>query len=56
MRQSKTTSKCVERMTTFPADHLVLVPNIAIGLFDDFDDDLGVPWAYPLDRLRRVGS
>jgi hypothetical protein len=34
-------------------DQLVLIPNTIIGLYDDFDDDLGVPWAYPLLPLRR---
>jgi hypothetical protein len=33
-------------------DRLVLVPNTMIGLYDDWDDDLGVPWAYPLDPRR----
>ncbi|MBF9132118.1 hypothetical protein I0C86_24640 [Plantactinospora sp. S1510] len=33
-------------------DRIVLIPNTAIGLYDDFDDDLGVPWAYPLSPLR----
>lgn len=36
-----------------PVDQLVLIPNTTIGLYDDFDDDLGVPWAYPLLPLRR---
>lgn len=35
-----------------PVDELVLVPITSIGLYDDYDDDLGVPWAYPLERLR----
>jgi hypothetical protein len=33
-------------------DRVVLIPSSGIGLHDDFDDDLGVPWAYPLDPLR----
>lgn len=37
---------------TTRVDDLVLVPNTSIGLYDDFEDDLGVPWAYPLDPLR----
>lgn len=36
-----------------PADRLVLIPITLIGLYDDFDDDLGVPWAHPLLPLRR---
>ncbi|MFD1321082.1 hypothetical protein [Micromonospora sonneratiae] len=35
-----------------PVDRLVLYPNSVIGLYDDFDDDLGVPWAEPLLPLR----
>lgn len=34
------------------APDLVLVPNTSIGLYDDFEDDLGVPWAYPLGPMR----
>ena len=34
-------------------DRLVLVPNTSIGMYDDLDDDLGVPWAYPLAPFRR---
>lgn len=36
-----------------PGD-LVLIPNTSIGLYDDYDDDLGVPWAYPLEPMRRA--
>ena len=36
-----------------PGDQLVLVPNTLIGLYDDFEDDLGVWWAYPLLPLQR---
>ncbi|GAA5190320.1 hypothetical protein GCM10023322_45180 [Rugosimonospora acidiphila] len=35
-----------------PVERLVLVPEIVMGLYDDYDDDLGVPWAYPLRPLR----
>ena len=31
---------------------VVLVPNTVIGLYDDHDDDQGVPWAHPLQPLR----
>jgi hypothetical protein len=33
-------------------EQLLLVPNTAIGLYDDYDDDLGVSWAIPLQPLR----
>lgn len=36
-------------------DAVSLIPQTVIGLYDDWDDDLGVPWAYPLEVLRRRG-
>jgi hypothetical protein len=33
-------------------EKLLLVPNTVIGLYDDDEDDLGVPWAYPLHPLK----
>ena len=35
-----------------PATRVILVPNTSIGLYDDYEDDLGVPWAYPLEPMR----
>ena len=35
---------------------VVLLPTTVIGLYDDWDDDMGVPWAYPLQPLRWVAS
>jgi hypothetical protein len=32
-------------------EHLVLVPNTSIGRYDDWEDDQGVPWAYPMHWL-----
>lgn len=34
---------------------IVLMPNTSIGLYDDYEDDLGVPWAHPLEPMRWVG-
>jgi hypothetical protein len=34
-----------------PVERLVLVPNTSTGLYDEYEDDLGVPWAYPLNPL-----
>lgn len=34
-----------------PPGKLALVPEVTIGLYDDWDDDLGVPWAFPLSPL-----
>lgn len=41
---------------TFELEHDgdVLTPSVGMGLYDDFDDDLGVPWAFPLSRYRRA--
>lgn len=35
-----------------PPSDLVLVPEVTMGMYDDWDDDLGVPWAFPLAPLR----
>ena len=32
----------------------LLAPTVAMGLYDDFDDDLGAPWAFPLSHYRRL--
>jgi hypothetical protein len=34
----------------------VLIPHVGIGLYDDFEDDLGVPWAFPLAPYRRASA
>lgn len=39
-----------------PAEQLVLVPSTGIGLYDDWEDDQGVPWAYPLEPMRRTSA
>lgn len=31
---------------------VILVPTTSMGLYDDQEDDLGVPWALPLEPLR----
>lgn len=36
-------------------DGAVLRPQTVMGLYDDYDDDLGVPWAYPLLPLVATG-
>lgn len=35
-----------------PAEQLTLLPDTGIGFYDDWEDDLGVPWAYPLQPLK----
>jgi hypothetical protein len=37
-----------------PPSEVVLVPNTSIGLYDDWEDDQGVPWAFPLEPMRFV--
>lgn len=37
-----------------PPSSLVLVPHVTIGLYDDWEDDIGVPWAYPLAPMQWV--
>ncbi len=32
----------------------VLLPRLRIGLYDDMEDDLGVPWLLPLSAYRRA--
>lgn len=34
-------------------EQVVLAPQCLVGLYDDYEDDLGVPWAYPLQPLER---
>ena len=34
----------------------VLVPQAHIGLYGDFEDDLGVPWVMPLSLYRRAAA
>lgn len=37
-----------------PASTVVLLPDVGMGMYDDYDDDLGVPWAFPLFPLHRL--
>lgn len=32
----------------------LLIPTVRMGLYDDFDEDLGVPWAFPISPYRRA--
>jgi hypothetical protein len=34
----------------------ILIPHVGIGLYDDFENDLGVPWAFPLSAYRRASD
>lgn len=43
-------------VTLRQATPAALLPNVKIGLYDDFDDDLGAPWAFPLLPLMRARS
>jgi hypothetical protein len=39
-----------------PRTDVVLLPEVNIGLYDDWDDDLGVPWAEPLLPFQSVNG
>lgn len=32
---------------------IIIKPNVGMGLYDDWEDDLGVPWAFPLDNFKK---
>lgn len=32
---------------------IALIPSVTIGLYDEWEDDLGVPWAFPLVAFHR---
>ena len=31
-----------------------LLPSVFHGLYDEWEDDLGVPWVFPLRKFRKV--
>ncbi len=35
-------------------EKIKIKPDIGIGLYDDWEDDLGVPWALPLSDYKKV--
>tara|TARA_B100000678_G_C18215734_1_gene505209 strand:+ start:1510 stop:2013 length:504 start_codon:yes stop_codon:yes gene_type:complete len=34
--------------------HIIIKPNVGMGLYDDWEDDLGVPWAFPLEDFKKA--
>ncbi len=34
-------------------EELVIIPTVGMGLYDDWEDDLGVPWAFPLNEFKK---
>ncbi|GAB7089703.1 hypothetical protein [Marinifilum fragile] len=34
-------------------ENLIIRPDVGIGLYDDLEDDLGVPWAFPLSDYKK---
>jgi hypothetical protein len=32
---------------------IIIRPTVGMGLYDDFEDDLGVPWAFPLEDFNK---
>ena len=39
-----------------PCEEVVLVPDTGIGLYDDWEDDQGVPWAFPLEPMHHLAA
>ena len=33
--------------------NIFITPNVGLGLYDDFEDNLGVPWAFPLEDFKK---
>ena len=34
-------------------ENIIIKPNVGMGLYDDWEDDLGVPWAFPLEDFKK---
>ena len=34
-------------------DKITIKPDVGMGLYDDWEGDLGVPWAFPLDNFKK---
>lgn len=43
-------------LNLFPMASDTLEPLVFMGLYDDWEDDLGLPWAYPLSPYHRQGK
>ena|SRR5688572_24933634 len=41
-------------VNTDPVEKILIKPDIGMGLYDDWEDDLGVPWALPLNDYKKV--
>ena len=39
-----------------PVAEDVLMPSVSIGFYDDWEEDAGLPWAFPLSCYRRQGQ
>jgi hypothetical protein len=35
-------------------DEIRLIPEVQMGLYDDWEDDLGVPWAFPYKNYQKA--
>lgn len=33
---------------------IIIKPKVGMGLYDDLEDDLGVPWAFPLEEFKKI--
>lgn len=36
------------------SEDIILKPDVGMGLYDDWEDDLGVPWAFPLYDYKMI--
>ncbi|TNE27391.1 MAG: hypothetical protein EP346_12300 [Bacteroidetes bacterium] len=34
-------------------NNIIIKANVGMGLYDDWEDDLGVPWAFPLEDFKK---
>lgn len=43
-------------LNSFNTDNLVLYPEVQMGLYDDWEDDLGVPWGFPYKNFKKASK
>ena len=37
-----------------PMEAVFIEPVVSMGLYDDFEDDFGVPWAFPIQKYYKI--
>ncbi len=40
--------------TSFILEEIILLPEVKMGLYDDYDDDLGVEWGFPYKNYQKT--